>query len=421
MNIFYFFRWIVLLLLITNLNCQQNKKYVQYFNTVWNTINENFYDPLFGGIDWDQVYEKYKPIISNVHSDDDFYEQINRMLFELNVSHTGLIPSGYWPLVEPTTFAKGSIGLDVRITNNSAIITEVKKDSPADLAGIKPSYILLSINGKRIEEMAEDRLKFLEPPFNKNYSITAEVQSYIFGSIGSTVELKYLDNKGTEHTKLIERVQRKNIVDPDNSFPEYVIEFESRIINNNIGYIKFNWFFPSISSYIQETLHKFNVTKGLIIDLRGNPGGLHDETIRVAENFFEKGELACIEEIRNGTRKIYLNPASAPYSKKIIIIVDIMTKSSSEWFAGCLQTMDRGIIIGEKTSGSVGPANLIVLPDGASLIYPYARTVLTNGNVLEGNGVIPDIEINLEEDYLLESLDLPLEKAVTLLNTNEDI
>lgn len=406
---------IFFILSVTNLSCQSNSKYLDYFEIVWNAINENFYDRNFEGVDWDQIYVKYNPIVSNSESDSAFYYQINKMLFELRVSHTGVIPPGYLPIVEPTTFAEGSTGIDVRILNDQAIITYVRKNSSADLAGIAPSFVLTAVNSENIDQITNERLKLLEPPFNKIHSITAEILGRLYGDAGSLVEIKYQDNKGAENTIVIERIKRNEIVNFGEGFPRAVIEFDARLINENIGYIRFNWFYPTISKDFWKALQNFKNTRGLIIDLRGNPGGERRDAIAIAEMFFDKKTLAYTEQLRNGENKIFLNPVTNPYRGKVIILVDIMTKSSSEFFAGCIQSLQRGIVIGEQTPGSVGPADLMILPNGATFIYPVAKTILANGQVVEGKGIKPNIEVQLNLVDLAEEKDAQLESAIKFI------
>jgi C-terminal peptidase prc len=411
----FYYTSILFFLLIANSSCQNNSKYTDDFELVWNTINDNFYDPSFERIDWNSIYDKYKPIILDVSTDSVFYDQINRMLFELKVSHTGVIPPGYLPKVEPTTFAEGSTGIDVRVLYDQAIITDVRKNSSADSSGIIPSFVLTAINGKSIEQIANERLNLLEPPFNKTHSITSEIQSRLYGDVGSPVEIKYRDNEGIEFTEVVERTQRNEIVNFGEGFPSSVIEFDASLIEENIGYIRFNWFYPTISKDFAKVLQNFKNTKGLIIDLRGNPGGERNDVIAIAEMFVEEQTLAYSEQLRTGKSKIFLNPVPDPFRGDVIILVDIMSKSSSECLAGCLQSINRGLIIGEQTPGSVGPADFIILPNGATFIYPYAKTILVDGKVIEGNGIIPDIRCDIDLKDLADGKDTQLERAVNYL------
>jgi C-terminal peptidase prc len=389
--------------------------YSEYFEIVWNTINTKFYDPSFEGIEWDKISEEYKPIMSDLNSDSLFYDQINRMLFELRISHTGVIPPSYWSVVEPTTFAEGSTGIDVRLINSQAVITDVIKNSSADLAGIKTSYVITNINGKSVKVITNERLSLLEPPFNKTHSITAEIQCNLYGNVGSMVEIKYLDNEGLERTQIIERIKRNEIVSFGEGFPSSVIEFDARLIDEKIGYIRFNWFYPSLSKDFEKVLQNFKNTKGLIIDLRGNPDGGRQDAIAIAEMFVDEQTFAYTEQLRTGKNKIFLNPVPHPFRGEVLILVDIMSKSSSEWLAGCLQSINRGLIIGEQTPGSVGPADFKILPNGATFFYPYAKTVLADGKVIEGIGITPDIQCDIDLNDLADGKDTQLERAVNYL------
>ena len=211
-------------------------------------------------------------------------------------------------------------------------------------------------------------------------------------------------------------MKREKIVSLGSGFPTTIIEFNTNLVENNIAYIKFNWFYPTISNDFQKVLQAFSDAKGIIIDLRGNPGGERKEAIEIAELFIKDRTFAYIEKSRLTDNKVYLDPVQKPFNGDVVILVDIMSKSSSEWLAGCLQSVNRAIIIGEQTSGSVGPADFVILPNGATFLYPVSKTILSNGQVIEGNGVTPDILINLDRSSLLANHDLHLEGAIDLLN-----
>ena len=125
------------------------------FETVWKTINEKYFDPTFNGLDWSEVYDRYQPKITAAQNEEEYYLLINKMLFELNVSHIGVVPPDDLGQIEPILSAKGSIGIDVRIIEDNAVITSVKSDSPGDQAGLKTGYTIKRIDGIKIEQLSD--------------------------------------------------------------------------------------------------------------------------------------------------------------------------------------------------------------------------------------------------------------------------
>jgi C-terminal processing protease CtpA/Prc len=96
----------------------------------------------------------------------------------------------------------------------------------------------------------------------------------------------------------------------------------------------------------------------------------------------------------------------------VVVLIDVMTKSSSEFFAACTQAIGRAAVIGERSPGSVGPANTMPLPNGATFMYLYAQEASLDGTVLEDHGVIPDIEVALDRTLLSKGIDSQLQAAI---------
>ena len=92
----------------------------EIFDTVWRTVNEGFFDPTFGGVDWKAVGDRYRPKVLDAHSDEQFYRQLNAMLYELNVSHLGVIPKDHpeW-IGAPSAFSNGGLGIEARIIDGN--------------------------------------------------------------------------------------------------------------------------------------------------------------------------------------------------------------------------------------------------------------------------------------------------------------
>lgn len=103
----------------------ENEEYLDTLEIVWNKVNETYFDTTFGGLNWNEVHDRYRPRIAVAKSDKEFYELINNMLWELKVSHANLVPPGSFALYEPLVFAEGSPGIDIRMVNGIAVITSL--------------------------------------------------------------------------------------------------------------------------------------------------------------------------------------------------------------------------------------------------------------------------------------------------------
>jgi C-terminal processing protease CtpA/Prc len=120
-------------------------------------------------------------------------------------------------------------------------------------------------------------------------------------------------------------------------------------------------------------------------------------------------------ELPGFEKRGYTAPPDEAFTGPLVVLVDVLSGSSSEEFAGALQSQGRATIVGERTAGSVLVMDLKPLPDGGTLAYPLAQTQTADGTVLEGRGVIPDIAVSLNHESLLQGVDPQLEAALQAL------
>jgi carboxyl-terminal processing protease len=416
---------IFFLILLASCNGQSTKnKNIAILNTVWETMNTQYFDSTFGGLDWQKEYEFYKPIIEKCKSNDCLYYHLNKMLFKLGVSHLGVVPPDEVNTVgDPQLFLDGTVGLDVRYINNKAIVVSVQKKSSAQSAGIKKGFEITEINNRKISKIVSKRTKEPTPPFNKrnlNSMISQDIIRELYGNPNEIVSLTYLDKSGNKHNaKLVlkQRDVRKTSITPD--LPEIYARVNSKIIQKNIAYIRFDVFHPVILDKIIQLIAKYHEVPNLIIDIRGNPGGDFNTRKTIAEKFVSERTLFWVYHHRNETREVFLEPAENPYTGKVVILIDELCGSSSEEFAGGMQGIGCATIIGQQTAGKVLTMEVITLPEGALFVYPNSQTRTAKNKILEGVGVIPDIKVVLTQKSLLEGRDIQLETAIKYLNDNQ--
>lgn len=393
-----------------------NEEYLNSFEIVWQKVNDTYFDSTFGGLDWQDAHDRYHPMIAAAESDDEFYKLINTMLFELNVSHIGVIPPDDLEQIDPVLSAEGSIGIDVRLIDGDAVIISVKPGSPGAQAGLRPGYIVTQVGGKTIEEIASDVYSI--PPLherNERKRITSAILAHVLGASGEMVSITCLDEHGASVELEIVRADRDGRMVLDEALPPFYIEFEAKRIDGDIGYIRFNAFVPPIDQRFPEALESMHDTQGLIIDLRGNHGGVFPVRKALAEQFVQERTLFWSYQARDGSRDVYLEPADSIYQGPLVVLVDVLSASSAEEFSGAMQAIGRATIVGERTAGVVVTADWMQLPNGATFMYPTSQTRTADGTVLEGRGVVPDVEVALDRSLLLQGIDSQLEAAVRYL------
>ena len=411
----------VLLALLTCCSCTVwgGKRLLNWisFEAAWRVVNDKHFDPTFGGVDWQELHDRYRRQVA-LASDAEYYRLVNEMLWQLNVSHLAVVPSDYWQMVEPTVIAGGSPGLDVRLFDGEVVITSVEPGSPADRAGLRPGFVIQSIDGSPVEQIAREAELGMAPPHNERNrieTITSDILGRIYGPPDTDVTIVYSDEQGQQRQRSIGRRSRPGKTATAPGFPPNFVEFESKRLEDGIGYIHFNWFHTDLAQKLPRTIASMRDAPGLIIDLRGNPGGMRDAAIAGAEQLVGDRIKCSTLRRRDGNRDIILDPSYDSYEGPVVVLIDVMSKSSSEFFAACTQAIGRSVVIGERSPGSVGPAELVPLPNGATFIYPVAQETTLDGTILEDHGVIPDIEITLDRTLLSQGIDSQLEAAIGYL------
>jgi C-terminal processing protease CtpA/Prc len=255
----------------------------------------------------------------------------------------------------------------------------------------------------------------MAPPYNKRgriETITSDILGHIYGPAGTNVTLVCLDEYGKQVEKSIERRSRPEKTGTLPGFPPNYLEFEAKRLDGGIGYIHFNWFHAALAQKLARVISSMHDAPGLIIDLRGTPGGMRDAAVAAAEQLVGARTKCSTLRKRGRNQDIVLEPVYTGYDGPVVVLIDVMTKSSSEFFAACTQAIGRSVVIGKRSPGSVGPADTLILPNGGTFIYLGAQEVTLDGTILEDHGVIPDIEVALDRTLLSQGIDSQLEAAV---------
>jgi C-terminal peptidase prc len=392
---------------------------VAIFYAVWQTINDEYYDPTYGGKDWQSIGVEYRKRLEMVQDDGTFWlKLLNPMLFELGVSHLVALPPGLANELDKMTFATGSLGIDVRLLDGLAVISQVVEGSAADKAGLKPGFVINSVDGWTLDDFIANSLQ--TPPNNERHRQGIAIQGMrglLYGETGRAVVVEYLDEKNRPQTVTLQFAVRINShcdqLDP--ATPPACGEIEVRRLANNIGYIRFSGFLSAVQDDVLKAIDEFHDAPALIIDLRGNPGGQFFVRKAIASQLVGTRELFIRYQYRNHLEQAYLDPLANAYPGKVVILVDEHSMSSSEEFSGSLQALGRATIVGSQTPGICLVMNIKTLPYGTILAYPIAEGQTPDGRVLENNGVVPDIEVALDRAQLLQGNDTQLEAAINFL------
>lgn len=389
---------------------------LQTFEKVWSTVNDKHFDPTFGGVDWKKVKEIYEPQAISAKTDAEFYSVLQRMLEELKQSHFNVMPPN--TEIASDDLGDGEIGVDLQIINNQAVISKIETNSDAAAKGLKTGFIINKINDKtvseiltKIDSLLKDRKE--SDAVKAMYRKRALLHS-LSGKSGNTLKLEILNAKNLPQTFEILLTSYKGEMSlAFGNFPAQRISFESKVFEKeNIGYVYFNIWVIAQMPKLREAIKSMQNTKGLIIDLRGNPGGMGGMASGLAGLMVnEKTSLGTMKS-RTEETNFFVSPQPNPYSGKIVILTDGESASTSEVFAAGMQEIGRAKVIGQTTAGAVLPSFFEKLPTGAIFQYAISDYKSPNKVLIEGRGVKPDKDVKITRQSLLSGRDIFIDTAI---------
>ena len=419
------------------------------FEIVWRTVKENHFDPTFGGVDWDAVRAEFSPRAAAARTDRELHTLLQQMLNRLGQSHFNIIPPEAIPSTEgdadgsdghegigdetdgerPRT--KGSlyaaehmtygIGIDLRVVGGAVLVTRVEPGSSAERAGLRTGYALRSVDGLAVSSILRTlRLAAVYEPAARN-QIPAEILvGYVNGSPGTSVKLSFLDGRNRLRRAVVARERLKGELTPTfQSLPAQFVEFESRRLRGDVGYIRFNLFVGPVMDKFCAALRTMKDAPGVVIDLRGNRGGLLGLIYGMGGLLEMRPVSFGVMRTRAGWHDLLITPQPSGYRGRLVVLIDAETQSAGEIFAGGLQASGRAVVVGQRSAGATLPSAARELPTGAIFQYAFADFVTANGAVIEGSGVEPNIPVRLTRRGLLAGRDPQLDSALDLIATPE--
>jgi carboxyl-terminal processing protease len=267
------------------------------------------------------------------------------------------------------------IGAEVAVAGGQVVIIATFEGSPAAEAGILAGDIILEIDGQEIAGMT-----------------STEVILLVRGAKGTVVELlvKHQDEPQPELISVIR--------------DEIELDSLSFTMIDGIAYVAIDRFTERTNEELGEVFLEIEQqqARGIILDLRGNPGGLLSSVIDVASRFINDGEIISVV-YNDGYEIVYeANKQEVTTELVMVVLVDSFSASGSEVLAGALQDSGRAIVIGRTTFGKGSVNMLYQLGDGSGIYLTIARWYTPDGNLIEGKGITPDYTLELEGDELID-------------------
>lgn len=361
------------------------------FDKTWRVISKEYYEPSLNHQNWARWKSHYQ---GRIKTNEDARIAIDTMIASLNEPYTRFMPKkDYQDLTTSITSKIYGIGVNIYSNAGKIEIFNVMPSTPADFAQLKQGDIITAVDGKDISGMN-----------------VSDVATLVRGPENSVVELTILRN----NKKLTKKIKRKEIK---------IKTVKSSIVDNHIGYIQIISFMSgSTPNEFVEALENTKNTDSLILDLRGNTGGLLDNAIFIADMFIDNGTIVDII-YRNGYKKsIMAQEELLPLKKPVVVLVNGASASASEILSGALKDYHRATLVGRKTFGKGLVQKVVPLPNQTGVNITIARYLTPNGTDINKLGIKPDIEIGNDFELLIDSKkDIQLEKAKDILNDKDRI
>jgi carboxyl-terminal processing protease len=423
---------------------------VESFQNAWEIIRDTHFDTNFNGVDWTAVRTKFLPRIEKAQSQQEVRDTIQEMLDLLSVSHLMILPgtpqrrsqidtnkstpfkpteqkAPQQPLQMAPPAEAGTLGIEVRVLNNQIVVFRVDPNSPAAQNGIKPGWIIESIDDEPAIDPTVDADKNAE--HHREFLLWHNAAAMLKGAAGEKCTLVLRNNAGEKKTLTILRARETGQPAKLGNLPTMFTHVATNELKSaagkRVGYLSFNlWMVPVIQS-INEFIDENRNSDAIIIDLRGNVGGIGGIVMGMAGHFAQNRPSLGKMKMRDNelnfiafTRPLdsHNHPTNI-FRGKLAIIVDNISLSSSELFAAGLQELGRARVFGEKTGGQALPAVSDRLPNGDLLYHPLADFATPKGRRIEENGVVPEVIVPLRLEALRAGIDEPLQAALRWIDS----
>ena len=319
---------------------------------------------------------------------------INGLLQSLDPYSAYMTPEDLAGMQTETSGKFGGLGIEVGMEAGVVKVISPIDDTPASKAGLKAGDYIVKINNVQVQGKS-----------------LMEAVNLMRGPVGSSIEVT-VRRRGVKKA-LIFNITREVI---------QVQSVKSKLIDNNIGYIRLTSFNENSSKQIEKKIKKINKNKnlkGYILDLRNNPGGLLSQAIKISDFFLENGEIVSTKSRKTSeNRKWFAKKGDLTDGKTLIVLINYGSASASEIVAGALKDHKRAIILGENSYGKGSVQSIIPLKNRGAIRLTIAKYYLPSGKSISLVGVTPDIEIieGSENFKFNTETDNQLNYAVKLLN-----
>ena len=355
------------------------------------TNDQSIYDKidLFGEV-LDKINNEY---VDEVNQSEAMDAAINGVLQSLDPYSAYMSPESFIEMETETSGKFGGLGIEVGMEFGVVKVITPMDGSPAEREGVKAGDYIVKINETQVQGKT-----------------LLEAVELMRGPVGSSLEIT-VRRKGVKKALVFEIV--REIIE--------VKSVKSKIIDENVGYIRLTSFNENSSKQIKDKIKNFkrNKINKYVLDLRNNPGGLLSQAVKISDFFLNNGEIVSTKSRKSSeNRKYFAKKGDIINGETLIVLINYGSASASEIVAGALKEHKRAIVIGENSYGKGSVQSIIPLKNKGAIRLTISKYYLPSGKSISGTGIVPDIEVlESSDDFRINTkTDNQLDFAIKLLN-----
>jgi carboxyl-terminal processing protease len=425
------------------------------FDRAWSLIADTHWDPTLGGLDWNAVRDELRPEAAAAANDRELREVIEDMASRLGQSHFGILPDaspdagapgeqaeglpGCSPAASEAIFAAmerrqsaaGGPGIELRLlTRDQVVVTRVDPGAPADLAGVRTGWRLLAIDGVELEPSLRCIRHVDDDAFRQQIEVSW-LDGLLGGPIGTEVRVRF--DRGPKPDLVLQRTPPPGDVVRFGNLPPSSLHFERSLVETplraRVEVVRFNIWLPPVATEFEKSMADLRAADGIVIDLRGNPGGVSAVAQGVAGHFVAdtislgtmKGRRDQLELVAPPRRVARDGTPVEPYLGPLAILIDEGSASTSELFAAGLRDHRRARLFGSPSAGAALPAVMDRLPNGDVFLHASMDYIRPNGERVEGRPIVPDVTTTLRRADLRAGRDAALQAALAWIDSERQV